>query len=52
MNRNENQIKYWVDKGIKFYNRPMKSFCRKMMQKSIQHIMKDNTLFLKDSLEL
>ena len=26
MNQNVNQIKIWVDKGSKFYNRSMKSF--------------------------
>ena len=44
--------KIWVDKGSKFYNRPMKSSLEKMVTKCIQHIMKENLLLLKDSLEL
>ena len=48
-NRKLNKI--WVDKGSEFYNRSMKSWLEKMMKECIQHIMKENLLLLKDSLE-
>ena len=48
-NRKPNKL--WVDKGSEFYNRSMKSWLEKMIQKRIQHIMKENLLLLKDSLE-
>ena len=40
-----------IDKGSKFYNRSMKSWFEKMIQKCIQCIMKENLLLLKDLLE-
>ena len=43
-NRQPNKI--WIDKGIEFYNRSMKSWL--IMQKFIQNIMKENQLLLKD----
>ena len=48
-NRKLNQI--WVDKSSELYNRSMKSWLEKMMKKCIQHIMKENLLLVKDSLE-
>ena len=43
--------KIWVDKGSGFYNRSMKSWLKKIIWQCIQHIMKENLLLLKDSLE-
>ena len=44
--------KIWVDKVSEFYNRSMKPWLeKKMIQKCIQHIMMENLLLLKDSLE-
>ena len=48
-NRKPNKI--WVDKGSEFYNRFMKSWLKKMLQKCIQHIINENLLLIKDSLE-
>ena len=43
--------KIWVNKGSKSYNRPMKSWLEKMLQKSIQRIMKENLLLLNNLLK-
>ena len=43
--------KTWIDKGNEFYNRSMKSYLEKMTKKCIQHIMKENLLFMKDLLD-
>ena len=43
--------KIWVDKGSKFYNQSMKYFCKILIQRCIQHIIKENLLLLKDVLE-
>ena len=48
-NRKPNEIR--VDKGGELYNRSMKSWLEKKVQKCIQRIMKENLLLLKDSLE-
>ena len=40
-----------MEKGNEFYNRLMNYFCKKMIKKCMQHIMKENLLLLKDSLE-
>ena len=48
---NRKTNKTWVDKGSKFYNRSMKPCLEKNDLKSTQHIMKENLLLLKDSLE-
>ena len=42
--------KIWLDKGSEFCNKSMKSWLQKMVQKCIQHIMKED-LLLKDLLE-
>ena len=39
------------DTGRKVYNRLMKPWLEKMLQKCIQRIMKENLLLLKDSLD-
>ena len=48
-NSKPNKIR--VYKGSEFYNRSMKSWLTKMLQKCIQHIMKENLLLLEDLLE-
>ena len=48
---NQKSNKIWVDKGSESYNRSMKLFLEKMLYKCIQHIMKENLLLSKDSLE-
>ena len=49
-NRKLNKI--WVDKGSEFYKKiPLKNGYKIMVLKCIQHIMKENLLLLKDSLE-
>ena len=48
---NRKPKKIWVDKGIEFYNRSLKSCLEKYDIAIIQCIMKENLLFLKDSLE-
>ena len=48
---NHKPNKIGVDKGSEFYNRSINRFCEIMLQKYIQHIMKENLLLLKDSLE-
>ena len=45
------QSKTWADKGSKFCNRSIKSFLKKMQEKSIQYISKKNLFLLKDVLE-
>ena len=47
-NRKPNKI--WVDKGRKLSDSSMKTCIEKMIQKCIQHIMKEDLLLLKDSL--
>ena len=48
-NRKPNKV--WVGKGSGFYNRSMKSWLEKNDIEMFQHIMKENLLLLKDSLE-
>ena len=43
--------KIWIDKGSEFYNRLMKLWVEKMLQKFIQNMMKENLLLLKELLE-
>ena len=49
MNQTKNKI--WEDTGSELYNRSMKSWSDKMLNKFIQHRMRENLLFLKDSLK-
>ena len=49
LNRKSN--KRLVDKGSEFYNRSIIFFWKIMIKKYIQHIIKENQLLLKDSLE-
>ena len=49
LNRKSN--KRWVDKDSEFYNRSINFFWKIMIKKYIQHIIKENPLLLKDSLE-
>ena len=49
LKRDSNKIQ--VDKGNEFYNRSAKSRLENNEIKIIQHIMKENLLLLKDSLE-
>ena len=49
LNRKSN--KRWVDKDSEFYNRSIDFFRKIMIKKYIQHIIKENPLLLKDSLE-
>ena len=48
---NRKPKKIWVDKGIEFYNRSLKSWLEKYDIAIIQRILKENLLLLKDSLE-
>ena len=48
---NRKTDKTWVDKGSEFYNVSVKSFCRIMVYKCIQYILKENLFLLKDSLD-
>ena len=48
---NHKPNKIWVDKGREFCNRSVKPWLEKMLQKCIEHTMKENLLLLKDSLE-
>ena len=48
-NRKPNKI--WVDKRSEFYNKYFKNGYEIIILKCIQHIMKENLLLLKDSLE-
>ena len=43
--------KRWVDKGSESYNRSINFFWKIMIKKYIQHIIKENPLLLKDTLE-
>ena len=43
--------KIWADEGSEFCNRSMKSSLKIFLQKSIQHITKENLLLLKDLLK-
>ena len=45
---NGEQNKIWVDKDSQFFNRSMKSPLKKMTEKHIQQIRKENLLLLKD----
>ena len=45
---NGEQNKIWVDKASQFFNRSMKSPLKKMTEKHIQQIRKENLLLLKD----
>ena len=47
MNQHVNQKNIWVDKGSELYNRSMKLWVKKLTQKFIQRIMKENLLMLK-----
>ena len=47
-NRKPNKI--CVDKGSEFYNRSMKSWLKRLIQKCISHIIKKNLFLLKNSL--
>ena len=38
----------WVDHGSEFYKNSLKHLLNEMTQKCIQHIVKENLLFLKD----
>ena len=49
MNQTKNKI--WEDTGSELYNGSMKSSLDKMLNKFIQHRMKENLLFQKDSLK-
>ena len=49
LNRKSN--KRLVDKGSEFYNRSIIFFWKIMIKKYIQHIIKENQLLLKHSLE-
>ena len=44
--------KIWVDKASEFYNSSFKNGPKIMIQKCLQHTMKENLLLLKDLLEL
>ena len=46
---NRKPKKIWLDNGSKLYNRSMKSWLEKMILKSIQHIMKESLLLLKET---
>ena len=48
---NHKANKIWIDKGSECYNKSMKSWLEKMLQKCIQHIMKGNLLLLKELLK-
>ena len=43
-----NPYKIWVDHGSEFYKNSLKHLLNEMTQKCIQHIVKENLLFLKD----
>ena len=51
MNQIANQVKYGQMKAVNFTIDQCNHFCRVMIQKCIQHIMKENLLLLKDPLE-
>ena len=51
MNQNANQIKYGLTKAVNFIIDQWNQFCRIIIWKCVQRIMKKNIVLLKDSLE-
>ena len=51
-NSKKNQIKYGLIKEVNVITNLLKNGLKKLIQKCIEHITKENLLFLKDLLEL